>query len=386
MKIVILGNFPIYNYADQLGIKSDTVKRVTTWNENLATEMSNIPNTEIFFITSTKAIRKTEVIKRNNLTVYFIVFPPKVNIITLFRYAQYSITKVIDDINPDLVHGIGTEHIWPTIAINSKRKCLITIHGILHEFYKKEKLSYFSLKRYFIYLEKKILKNQQKIITINPYVVSVCDKLCEDHKYFNISNPISSVFRKLEADPENSHQILFIGDFELRKNIKLVLRALAELDDLIPRNYKLKIIGTIKDKKYYDTIFTGLPQSVLNRLTIIPFLLPEQIANEMSKSAILLLTSYNETAPMVIAEAMTIGLPVIATDVGGVKYMINNEINGYVIKSDSLLGLKKHLIELINNPILRKNVGNAARLFATKEYDSKIIAKKTIDVYKQILK
>jgi L-malate glycosyltransferase len=385
MKVVILGNFPTYNFAKELGINSDTIKRITTWNENLANKLSQIEGVEVVFITSTRAINKTKIVKKGSLSVYFIVFPPKINVITFFQYAFYKVGKIIKQLDPDIVHGIGTEHVWPTIALKAKRKNVITIHGILHEFNKNEEIPYLSLKRYFSFLEKKILKRKQRIIAINPYVKTICNKLYKNHIYYDIPNPISPVFSSVVAEPEKSNQILFIGDFEKRKNVGLLLKALEAIDLALLNNTTIKIVGKIKSQVYYDELMDLTPKSILDKVEIVPFMLPEQIAEEMRKSAMLVLTSYNETAPMVIAESMTVGLPVIATNVGGVKYMIVQEKTGFVIEAGALNELVKCIKELIIKPNMRKKIGESARIFAINEYDATRVAKKTYNVYKKII-
>lgn len=385
MKIVILGNFPTYSFSKELGLNPNSEKRITTWNENLAFKLSELPELEVTFITSTKSIKKTKTVRKNNLTVMYFVSPPKVNLLTLFNYTVYKIKNIIDAINPDIVHGIGTEHIWPTISTKCKRKNVITLHGILHAFNKNENLGFFSLKRFFAFREKKILENNQNIISINPYVNEVCNKINSNHSYFYIPNPVSELFKNVHAIPNQSNQILFIGDFEVRKNIGLLLQTISSDELLKNYDFKIKIIGRIKDQEYYDSVMNSISQNVIDLIQIEPFMFPKDIAIEMSKSSMLVLTSLNETAPMVIAEAMTVGLPVIATNVGGVKHMIDHNKTGYVIDSGSSDQLFIYLKKLLADNNLRKKVGDAAREFAITQYDSEIVAKKTLMVYENIL-
>ena len=227
MKVIILGNFPIYSFSSELGISDESISRITTWNENLAFELSKINGLEVIFITSTKLLKKSKVVNKNGLKVHFLVFPPKINILTLYYYCYFKVKSIINSHTPDIVHGIGTEHFWPKIAVNSKYKNIITLHGILHEFNKNEKLPLFSLssylKKYFEFLEKKILASKQNIISINPYVKSISNKIYKGHIYYDIPNAISPIFKKYNANVEKSNQILFIGNFEVRKNIGLLL-------------------------------------------------------------------------------------------------------------------------------------------------------------------
>lgn len=384
MKIVILGSYPTYAFSNELGIDVKNVERITTWNENLAIELSKISGLDVTFITSTKSIEKTKKVVRGNLKVIYFVSPPKFNMFTFFYYTVFKVKKMINKINPDIVHGIGTEHIWPTIATKFKKN-VITVHGILHIFNRNEEIGLLNLKRYFAFHEKRILLKNQNIISINPFVNNVCDKINSKHSYYNISNPISPLFQNVSATPNDSKQILFIGDFEVRKNISLLTNTIIKYKLYNDYDFRIKIIGRIRDRDYFETVMNNIPQKLFNIIEIKKFMLPKDIAYEMSKSSMLVQTSLNETAPMVIAEAMTVGLPVIAADVGGVKHMIQNEKNGFVIKSDSEEDLYKYLKKLLDDENLRKEIGDKAKNYALKQYDSKIIAKKTLDVYKKII-
>ena len=80
--------------------------------------------------------------------------PQKINILTFYRYLIYRTKKIIEYEKPDIVHGIGTEHIWGYIASKFPNS-VITVHGVIQEVIKRNPPSLVSIKRYFAYLEKK---------------------------------------------------------------------------------------------------------------------------------------------------------------------------------------------------------------------------------------
>ena len=131
-------------------------------------------------------------------------------------------------------------------------------------------------------------------------------------------------------------------------------------------DFTIKIIGRIRDQYYYNSVMKIIPPTLKKLIIIEKFMLPVDVANEMSNSSMLVQTSLNETAPMVIAEAMTVGLPVIAADVGGVIHMINHEKNGFIIKSGSEQELLINLNKLLNDRMLRKEIGDRAKKFCKK--------------------
>lgn len=381
----MLGKFPVYSFANELGINQKEEKRITSWNENLGAELSKIDKIDFHFISSTRAIKKTTTIIRNGLKITFIATPPKANTLTFYRYLIWRSNKIITEEKPDIVHGIGTEHIWGYIASKYKNN-IITIHGVMQEIIKKNSPSFFSFRSYFAHLEKKILKKSRNLIVINPYVKENL-LLNTKSKLFFVENAISPIFRKEKAEPAKSSTILFIGDFVPLKNVLDLLKALSKTYSCGVKQFTLHIVGNIVDTKYKRKIDEYLKERsyLKERINISEFLLPNELADEISESAFLVLCSNQETAPMVIAESMSMGLPVIATNVGGIKYMIKDKSNGFIVEPGNIEQLSNSIVQLIQNPQLRKVMGQKAREDAFNRYDPQKIALKTYDVYKEIL-
>ena len=105
----------------------------------------------------------------------------------------------------------------------------------------------------------------------------------------------------------------------------------------------------------------------------------------MKESCCLVLPSKMETAPMVISEAMAMGLPCIATNVGGVKYMIEDGVNGYIIPKNDTKIISEKIQELMKNPQLYLQMGKNYKKKAEEIYSIDIVSKKTYSVYKKIL-
>lgn len=387
MRILILGSYPVYAFSKQLGIDSKSSLRVTSWNKNLANGLSQINGVKVHFITSTKTIPYTQTVEQGNLKLTFFVSPPKMNMFTLFEYTRYHVQKIINEFQPDIVHGIGTEHIWPYIAVRSDYPHVVTVHGVMSEIVKKIPTSFFSRKRFFAWLEKKVLKKAQHLISINPYVEFVLGKYT-NAKIYSVENPISEVFFNGKAKPEQSQDILYVGTIEPIKDQMTLLQSFKGIvmNGKLHKNVILIMVGSLNDVEYYDEINRYIKrENMSSNVEFKGFVFPEELAVLYKKSSMLVLSSIGETAPMCIAEAMCCGLPVVSTQVGGVEHMVTDGETGFIVEPRDPQILAQAIIKLLESPELRRKMGYRARNVAKKRFHPKIIAEKTAQVYRSIL-
>lgn len=99
----------------------------------------------------------------------------------------------------------------------------------------------------------------------------------------------------------------------------------------------------------------------------------------MAGADIFVLCSSWESFPHVVVEAMTLGLPVIATTVGGTPEIVENARNGILVAPADELGLRRALAALIASPAERKSLGEAARL-ASRRFTPEQMLQQTEDV------
>jgi glycosyltransferase involved in cell wall biosynthesis len=172
--------------------------------------------------------------------------------------------------------------------------------------------------------------------------------------------------RELKLDLDKKY-IIYIGRVIKNKGMGELLEAFKNIED----RYHLLIIGEeTKDKRY--RLYARK-----NKLSNISFLGPiyeNKKLKYLAAADCLILPSYTEGAPVVIMEALAQNLPVIATDVGGIKRMIINKKNGVIIKPKSSKDIEKAIIEVMSWK--KENI----RVFAEK-YKWKNIIRSTYNDY-----
>lgn len=98
----------------------------------------------------------------------------------------------------------------------------------------------------------------------------------------------------------------------------------------------------------------------LNELVFFHGLLRD-VSSILAKLDIFLFTSRREGLSMAVIEAMGAGLPIIATDVGGIADQIDSGINGEILPKDDVAALAEATLALVRDPTKRKTMGTASR-------------------------
>jgi colanic acid/amylovoran biosynthesis glycosyltransferase len=111
----------------------------------------------------------------------------------------------------------------------------------------------------------------------------------------------------------------------------------------------------------------------------------DEIVKYIKMSDIFLLPSINESFGMVLLEAQAVGLPVIATSVGGTKYAMVENKSGFLVPEKDVDALVEKIEYLLNHPELWPRMGRAGRRFVEEKYDIVKLIKKLERVYEALI-
>lgn len=109
------------------------------------------------------------------------------------------------------------------------------------------------------------------------------------------------------------------------------------------------------------------------------------VSSRLAASDVFILISRWEGLPLTILEAMRAGLPVIASDVGGVAEAVQDGETGYLIKRDATGLLVERLGLLLADAEMRRRMGEAGRLRYESDFTFSLMLDKTIAVYEEAL-
>ncbi len=111
----------------------------------------------------------------------------------------------------------------------------------------------------------------------------------------------------------------------------------------------------------------------------------DDIPELLSTGAMAVRASLSEGLPLVALEAMAAGLPVIATDVGGTREVVDDGVTGFLLQPNDVDGLADRICRLAGDGGLRAEMGARGRAFVEQGYDWSRIAARTADVYRGVL-
>ena len=112
----------------------------------------------------------------------------------------------------------------------------------------------------------------------------------------------------------------------------------------------------------------------------------DQMIKLYQNAALFILPSYHEGLPTVILEAMSCGLPVVATDVRGNQDLVSNGENGILIPSRNPEKMAREISRLLEDDNLREKLGKNARKTIEKNYTWNVISNRILGFYNSLAK
>jgi D-inositol-3-phosphate glycosyltransferase len=198
--------------------------------------------------------------------------------------------------------------------------------------------------------------------------------------------------KRLVGIPCGDRNILFAGRIEPLKGIDTLLRAMSILQARHPdavRNACVAIIGGDPWADDLDAEMARLQslRSALGIHDLVTFLgakdqdvLPAYYA----AAEMVVMPSHYESFGMVALEAMAMGTPVIASEVGGLAHLIQQGVNGFHVPSRDPEALAARMLQLLTHPTLRDELGRCARSYA-QQYGWTQIVRRMLQVYADVV-
>ena len=197
----------------------------------------------------------------------------------------------------------------------------------------------------------------RRIVTVCRYEneLAVRHRIAPAEKLDIVYNGSPDIPVQFRANPaQQPPRIAMVARFDRPKDHSTILKAVAGLGD---RPWSLDLIGDgpLEASARAQAAALGISDRVQFPGAC------RDVAARLAQCQIFALASRSEAFPFTILEAMRAGLPVVASDVGGVGEAVVHGVTGFLSPRGDAEGMREHLARLVGDPILRQELGNQGR-------------------------
>lgn len=404
----------------QYDSQGDQPIRSGGWIESLLRVVSSHDDLElgIVFLTSDKNAEQRKVGKVTYIPVYISLnwLEQIKDVYTYSSYDKKALEKyleVINTFNPDVIHAFGSE--WNFGLLKSMVKIPLIIHmqGFWPEYRNVGFPPGWSRREYcwerwykptsvlhrmvLEYKSKERALREEKIMSMNDYYFG---RTCWDKALVRLYNPKAKyyfcsealrnafVFEKRKWQYDKNAQVINLITTGAGHNLKgydLVLKTAKLLKDHAGFNYKWYLCGpTSRDMKNFEK----MTHIKCNDVNVYPMGLcsAEKIKNMQLQSTLYVHTAYIDNSPNAICEAQYLGLPIIATNVGGIPSLFDDLYpQDMLVATNDPYFLSSKIMEIHDDKDKLENMAKSNYSIARKRHDDESIYSSLLSAYKDML-
>jgi glycosyltransferase involved in cell wall biosynthesis len=301
---------------------------------------------------------------------------------TLYLGCIRAVRSKLREIQPDIVHGQGTERDCAISAVLSGIPSVLTIHGNMRLISRVNHAKPFSFLWLAAQLERWTIPRSRGVVCITHYTEDAVRDLAE--RTWVVPNAVDASFFDVNAQPPEGKvpKLLCVGHVCLRKNQNAFIRA---LDSLSPAGkFELVFLGLAQAGNSYDEEFLRLVRErpwcsyrgMADRV---------QLKDYLREATALTLPSLEDNCPMVVLEAMAAGVPVIAAKVGGLPDLIEEGKNGFFCDPLDARSMAEAVGRIFRNRSSAGDLAKRAKEEAMKRFLPEVIAKRHVEIYREVL-
>ena len=193
-----------------------------------------------------------------------------------------------------------------------------------------------------------------------------------------------------KIDPQSKIILLTVGRLSIEKGHHIAIQAIANLADSSP-NLEYNIVGEGPEKANLNALIDKL--KLKSKVKLHGMVTSEELKSFYSKAHIFVLPSIDlhdgyhvETQGVVIQEAQSSGIPVIASKTGGIPEVIIHSETGFLFEENNHLDLSDKIKQLVQDPALYHRISLAGRKDVEKRFSMAVLCNKLIYTYKTLLK
>lgn len=285
-----------------------------------------------------------------------------------------ELRNILKDRSFDIVHG---HHAFAPLSLLSifianmqGKKTVLTNHSLS---YGHDYGFLWSPLSYFLFPHRVLINRTNKLISVSEASAEFLNHFADGGEIEVVHNPVGEKFFR-NYPPTSSFvnddggKILYAGRLSPEKSLHSLLFAMRKVFEELPESELLLVgDGYLKPVLEFLANSLGIEENV-RFLGGVPH---SEMPPVYEKADLVVLPSFKEAFPIALLEAMASGKPVVTSDVGGIREMIEDGYNGIIVKNRRE-GLSKGIIRVLKRPNLAKRLGLNARKSAEKYRPCKI--------------
>lgn len=289
--------------------------------------------------------------------------------------------RKVRELQPDIVHGQGTERDCALAAIFTGFPNVLTIHGNMRLIAGVNKSRPFTFNWLAARLEAFTLPRSMGVVCITRYTEQAVADLARCT--WVVPNAVDASFFEIVRKPIEPKTILCVGHISVRKNQNRFIEALDPI--AAAAGFNVLFLGAASERGDYARKFFELVETrawcryggMINR---------DQLKRHLAEATALVLPSLEDNCPMVVLEAMAAGVPVAAARVGGVPELIDDARTGLLLDPLQSASIAGALQRLISEPAFASRLAAEAKREAQNRFHPREIAARHLEIYGEVIK
>ena len=310
---------------------------------------------------------------------------------------------IINKVKPDIIHVWGTEEFLGLACEITDIPVVIHLQGILGPIYNawlpsglswlrlyflSPKYIYIrSIYKYFICREKIMMQKCSYFIGRTDWDKSISKFISPKSQYFYCSEMLrTEIYDSTEIwkykKNRKSRIIISIISSGIYKGGDVILKVAKLLKKYSDTSYEWHVYGisTLKDFEKIAHINSEevnvIPKGIINA---------QQLVEKILDADIFAHFSYIENSSNAVCEAQLLGIPVIATDVGGMSSLINNNVNGVLVPSNDSYIMSSTINSIISDENISMSLGHEGHKIALERHNPDTITNDLLLIYNSII-
>jgi len=269
-----------------------------------------------------------------------------------------AISKIrshIKHLKPDIIHVHGTRagSLGRLAAIGLNIPVIYTEHLWTNEFKLGVIMTFFHyIGNWFLDLFTNL--NIAVSFAVKDFLINA--KISHEDKIIVIYNGIVPSNEKAKIFAEKEIRLATVATLNRQKGIQYLIRALPKIRQEFP-NVSLEIIG---DGPYKRELVSEVKKYHLEKAVQFSGFIAD-VEKSLVKTDLYVQPSLSESFGLAIVQAMNVGLPVVATNTGGIPEVVTEGKSGYLVPSQNADKLAKAILDLLREPPKAKEMGEMAK-------------------------